>query len=203
MFLEKEEKKSSEKDLGEVDNLSTNNNKEQKPHQGTRSVSSSPIAGKDTSDELVHGVPRESLQPAGARPRAVAAGARRQASSDCSIRISTASSAAASAPASNQQLATSPFTQRGAREGRIHEHHHLVERGQRRRGDRGAGVLGANCVEERPQHGGGERRRGRGGSGGGGKDKAAQRLEGGDERVVRRGVVGYGVRVAEAAAHDG
>nr|ABF97604.1 hypothetical protein LOC_Os03g41674 [Oryza sativa Japonica Group] len=115
----------------------------------------------------------------------------RQASSDCSIRISTASSAAASAPASNRQLATGPFTQRGAREGRTHERHHLVESGQRRRGDRGAGVLGADRVEEGPQHGGG------------GEDEAAQRLEGGDERVVRRGVVGYGARVAEAAAHDG
>jgi hypothetical protein len=49
-----------------------------------------------------------------------------------------------------------------------------VERGQRRRGDRGAGVLGADRVEEGPQHGGGERRRGRGGSGGGGEDEAAQ-----------------------------
>ncbi|XP_052137686.1 glycine-rich protein DOT1-like [Oryza glaberrima] len=66
-----------------------------------------------------------------------------------------------------------------------------------------AGVLGANCVEEGLQHGGGEHRHGRGGSGGGGKDEATQRLEGGDERVVRRGVVGYGARVAEAAAHDG
>jgi hypothetical protein len=87
----------------------------------------------------------------------------------------------------------------GAREGGPREGHDLVERGERGGGDGGAGVLGADGVEEGPQRGGGERSGGRGGEG-----EAAERAEGGDERVLGGGVVGgRGARVAEAPAHDG
>uniref|UniRef100_A0A0A9DF46 Uncharacterized protein n=1 Tax=Arundo donax TaxID=35708 RepID=A0A0A9DF46_ARUDO len=93
--------------------------------------------------------------------------------------------------------------ERGAREGGARERHHLVERGEGGGGDGGAGLLGADGVEEGPQRRGWEGgERGRAG-GGGGEGKAAQRPEGGDERVLGRGVVGGRARVAEAAAHDG
>lgn len=92
--------------------------------------------------------------------------------------------------------------ERGTREGGPGEGHDLVERGERGGGDGGAGVLGADGVEEGPQRGGGER--GRRGGGGGGEGEAAERAEGGDERVLGGGVVGRrGARVAEAPAHDG
>lgn len=152
-------------------------------------------AGEDTSDELVHRVPRESLQEL-----ALGAGlvddteARVDGSADVLV---PEGGGGGCAQAGEQRLqhphqhgllggglgpglepaagdGVHDLPQRGAREGRAHERHHLVERGQRRRGDRGAGVLGADRVEEGPQHGGGERRRGRGGSGGGGEDEAAQ-----------------------------